>query len=503
MACGRILLLTLAGVWLVACTDGGGDGRVDDTQPPELGEEGVLPVDEDAPYADALGQHDPTRAACSTETTPHALAPADSRDFSTASLALAEMLRGSWPGAPSSTELLAFLGPYRGPEGGRFIGHMTASRLDAFYLAPPALKPVHVIAILDLGPSIRAEVPLVTGALEALASRVATSGLNDVLSVVEWTEEATVGIRLASPNDAVARIASFNEALRSRVQFGGNPPMTVVREGVRSLVSEGEVPAHIVLMTDGSMSAKDSSTLDTIAAWRQSGATISLLEVQAFDPQDAPDALPIHTALLDDRRVADAGYYLAAAVVGDPTRPPARSLDAAYRWPMDYLLSDRFDDLFRPSGVRGRFEVSAPEAVGLTPMLVGDTDEGQTGLRRLGSAGVTFTQASVTTELCSSFEGKLRLLGQSVTSEPEAEIAAGSVVFGGAGLPAYDALFSAIDEIERALGAGTCEAAAIDEVEAALAATSTEALDQAEAAAFLVSRDRTLLALEALKTLCN
>ncbi len=493
-----------------ACSTGGSADSNEDYGPPipgeGAGEGGVPPEDARPVYFDpsGLGAADPT-ALCSSTLSVHALQPADARRFTGATLALAEVRAGRWPDvAPGSAELLAYLGPRTGPASGRFVGRLTETRLDVAYLSPPASEPVHVIAVLDLGPSVRSEVPLLVSALETMAARVATSGLDDRISVVEWTDEAPVGVRLAAAANAQADVAAYTAGLRSRLQFGGNPPLSVVRDPVVTLAAEAPAPAHVLLFTDGSMGARDSASLETAAAWREAGIPITLVEVQAFEPGENAVAIASHPLLLADRDLSDASLYVAAAVSGDPTRPPERSIDAAYAADLAYLFGDRFDDLVRPARVRARFDVSAPLELGLVPFESATKDEGQLGLRRLGPGGALIAQATVTIPACGAFSGRVELFG-SVDGAEASTLAGSDTVFDAAtGVPAYGALIAAIDAIDVAISQRSCgpEGSGIGAAFAELSISDTAGLEPAEAAAFEINRLRALDALEAVKKLC-
>ncbi|MBL9027843.1 MAG: VWA domain-containing protein [Myxococcales bacterium] len=494
--------LALAAAWLFACAPAEDGSDFEDEGP---GEPRPAPASDEAPpFSNGAlgGWGDPTAVACTGQSLPVALAAADARAFQNAARSVTEILGGAWPATPpSSAELLAYLGPFRGPDAGRFVGRFSGDAIDTFYLTAPEIEPVHVIAVLDLGPSIRSEVPVLLGALETMADHLAASGVKDQLSVVEWTDDAPVGVRLAAGVDAPAEVAGYAEQLRARAQFGGNPSLAVVRDEVIVLAEEGGVPAHVILLTDGSMKTGDPDSIDVTSAWRQADATVSVIELQGFDPAIG-EPPPIHPGLLDDRRLADAGFYAAAAVVGDPARPSGRSLDVERRWQLDYLFGDRFDDLFRLSTRRARFEVSAPEDLGLIPVLSSEEDQGQTGLRRLGSSSVAFAQAKTTGAGCQSFEGKVRVLARS-TEEPEVELAAAEVSFSADSTSAYGALLAALEGIQLVLTAQSCTASDLEGLGGKLQSAGTEDMDQSEAAAFEISRDRTLLVLSALMPLCK
>jgi hypothetical protein len=501
---GLSLLLVCLGAASVGC--GGDEGAV---QPPPTAEDGgstpEAVAEADAPAEDPTGSLADT---CTGEPAPVDLPAANPRSFARAARAVSELERGLWPGvAPTVSELVSHLGPSVGPVGGRFVGRLSSTRLDALYLSPPtSAAPVHVIAVLDFGPSIRNEVPLVIAALETVAGRLAsTARPEDRLSVVEWTDQAGIGVRLAPPSDAPSSVAGYALGLRDRVQFGGSPSLSVVEQQVLTLASEAPVRSHVVVFTDGSMSAADPGTLGAVEAWRAADLAVSLVEVQAYDGEEPAEVLASHDAILDDRAISDAAYYLAAPVVGDPTRPPARSIPPEHRGPFDHLFSRRFDDLFRPTEMRARFEVSAPVELGLVPIVDdGATGEGK-GYARLGEGGSVSARAAVN-PACGGFTGRVRVLGVRATEpETEIEIASADVTFDAAtSLPAYGALLDALEGIARSAEANSCVMAGFGPKAAgeALKAASLEGMEEAERAAFEASRTQTINVLLGMKSLC-
>ncbi|NUO52771.1 MAG: VWA domain-containing protein [Polyangiaceae bacterium] len=504
------LSVGLLGVLLAACSESTGEPGPGEENPGVDGGDrlpGGVPAsapDDPSLVGDPVGT---VEEQCGTPVATD-LGAADSRFIARAAHALAEIQTGSWPQtAPSSGELFAYLGPRVGPEGGRFIGHLTETRLDAVYLAAPVTPaPVHIIVVVDLGPSIRTEVPLIVGALDTLASRIATSPVEDRLSVVEWTDEAAIGIRLATRDDVTASVADYTAALQARVQFGGSPSLSAVGAQVTELAAfDPNDSDHVILLTDGSMSAKDSTTLDAVSSWRADSIAISLVELQAVDPEVDAGPVAIHDALLSNRSISDAGYYLAATVIGDPSRPPARSVAPDQLWQIEHLFGDRFDDLFRPTDLFAHVEVTAPPELRLEP-LSGIENEASDlpGGVRFGTNGSIFAQANVTNPVCADFAGKVRVIGARASNpEQEIEIASSDVTFDYlGGHQAYFALFGALDSIAGASSNKTCQDSFL-QTRAKLAEAPIDGLGEKEKAAFESTRERTLLVIDALTALCQ
>lgn len=503
------LSVGLLGVLLAACSDTSGEVGPEEVNPgfgdePKGGSIPAAVADDPAPAPDPQGT---VLEQCGTPS-PMDLGAADSRLIAGAAHALAQIQTGTWPEvAPSSGELFAYLGPRVGPEGGRFIGHLTSTRLDAFYLAPPVEpSPVHVIVVVDLGPSIRTEVPLIVGALQTLAGRVAASPLPDRLSVVEWTDEGAVGIRLATRDDVQASVADYTAALQARVQFGGSPSLSVVGGQVSELAAfDPDDSDHVILLTDGSMSAKDSTTLDAVGSWRKDGIAISMVELQAVDPATQEGPVAFHEALLSNRAISDAGYYIAATVIGDPSRPPARAIAPDQLWQIEHLFGDRFDDLFRPTDLFAHIEVTAPPELRLEP-ISGYQDEpsGDPGGVRFGTNGSLFAQANVTNSACLAFEGEVRVLGTRASApSEEIEIARGPATFDYlAGHQAYAALLDALDGIAHASTDKGCSDPLLQK-RAKLAAAPIDGLGELEKAGFESTRERALVVIDAITALCQ
>ncbi len=491
-----------------------GQGDPDRSDPPIYGGAGgsaevsdgqALGIDESGSSSAASGGDVLQCEAFSSDTVQ--LRPRSARDFDVAARAASEVARGVWPAEPPEVaELYAMLGPRVGPTGGRFVGRFAGDRLGAWYLPAPQRPEVHVVVVIDLGPSIRQELPLIGGALTQIADTLGESGKQqDALTVVEWTDEALVPISAVAGADARPRVDAYLAELQGRQQLGGSPSLSAARDAVAGAIAGSAAPAHVMLFTDGSLSVADPGTHETLGSWRDDGAEVSIVEVQVFETGAfAAAPLPAHASLTADRKLADAGFYLAAGVMG--ADPSARALDPDHTGMIGWLFSTRFDDLFRPAAATASFSLTKPSTVVVTSLEAPDASSGlEVGTSRLGSGGSLFFYVGVEPGSCQGFTGK------TIVEGPSGRLAQSDVDYDpAAGGSPYGTLLAALDGAAEAMASRTCATTVggIPELSAALSALTEAQLSAAgivspEREAFDESRSATGALLLGIQGLCG
>jgi hypothetical protein len=487
-------------VAVTACETGDRGLAEDGADYPSLGddEDGGLSSFDGAPSDNDSTTAKGPELGCSSEVQSLRLRPDSARDLARAAKAALDVERGMWPAdgeIPTEAELYALLGPRVGPPGGRAVGRVTDDHLGVFYLADPAVvRPaVHVIAVLDLGISLRPEVPVLAEALRTIGASMAASGAADTLSVVEWTDVPSVPMARVGGAAAPAQLDAYVSRLREQSQLGGDPPLSIIGDAVAALAED--TSAHVVIFTDGTV-PRTRDTIQTVTEWASGGAEITLVELQVYEAAaPALQPLPLHAELLGDRALAGAGLYVAAGVEGEATIPASRMVSPAHGWQIGYIFGDRFDDLFRPRRSTAYLHLDPPLTLGFK--AEGEPG-GAVGAQRWGTAGALFVHTPVEPNGCNAFEAPARVVEVTREDKDGTPTLERMIAFGPNGT-GHHAVLDALDAAAGAMAARTCD---VGDARAALDAATADGMGPEEASAFETSRSRVRALLDSIDTLC-
>ncbi|NUP12210.1 MAG: VWA domain-containing protein [Polyangiaceae bacterium] len=231
-----------------------------------------------------------------------------------------------------------------------------------------ARSPVHIIAVTDVSESTGGFVGTRDGALDALASRIA-SAETDSLSVVAFGDPPEIIFEHATGADAQAQLSSNKPRLQPRT---GNDLLGALAAAT-DLAAAGE-STHILLLTDGGV-AWGPDLEKAIVSARDRGIVTSVAQVGRDNNTDAP--LFLNDALLEN-----------IARTGDGTRLylPPPSIDEASE--AELALRGRYDALFTIASSKAWLEITLPSGVTAVTESFGEPSSGPVGYGR--PVGLTF-----------------------------------------------------------------------------------------------------------------
>lgn len=253
--------------------------------------------------------------------------------MASATFAVAAAAAGAWPDVDRSQfDAGEFLTYFSLPSAAGGYGHVGSTDgagelpVDAFVQTTGAPQPQHLVLVVDTSVSMRNELLLAGGVVEALAGTLPQDG-GDRFTLIEWGAHvgsftpsaagASGDVHTVAAGDAAGLASAFADYAEGLVdaQLGAGGSLGDAQGAVAEALKLEPVAGHVVLVTDGGVTPDD-RTLSAIASWTQLGARVSIVEVRS---QASLFGASHHRALLD--LLADQGggitAFVSDATLGD------------------------------------------------------------------------------------------------------------------------------------------------------------------------------------------